>query len=164
MANVEKYPAEARVEFIEYLKRNLFDITKACRQFNISRRTYYNWLRDVEFAELVWEAREAEKDFYEHQLRILARGIPKLGEIGTDDEGKLVGWKERPSEAAVIFALKTQAKDRGYVEGPAKPEEAVDGGLDFTLLTKAERETLFRLIDKATMRPDQNIEDAQILE
>ena len=162
--DIAKINENKHLEFIEYLRRNMFDISKACRQFKISRRTYYNWLEDAGFAEMVWEAREAEKDFYENQLRVLARGVPKLGEKGTDQEGQLIGWKERPDTAAVIFALKTQAKDRGYVEGPEDRKEIQDSGLDFTRLSKEEKEMLFRLIDKATIRPDENITDAEIID
>lgn len=77
-------------------KANLFNITEACNRIGIDRSTYYRWLEnDPGFSRAVEEAREEKIDFIEDQL---------LERISSGDT------------TAIIFALKTLAKHRGYVE------------------------------------------------
>jgi len=152
---------EQQKQFINFLTAKMFNVSKACKAFGISRKTYYQWLdRDPEFAEMVWEAREAEKDIFEDNVKLLARGIPKV-----DKDGKLIGWVERPDTASAIFLNKTQNKDRGYIEGPEKADGTIeDDSLDFSRLTQDERTIFFNLLEKATIQKDSNIEDAEIIE
>jgi hypothetical protein len=87
-------------------KSNLFNVTEACKKIEIDRSTYYRWLEsDPDFAQRVQDAREEKIDFIEDQL---------LERISSGDT------------TAIIFALKTLAKHRGYVErqeivGPVTP-------------------------------------------
>ena len=75
---------------------SMFNISAACNKVRIDRSTYYKWLtNDPAFAQGVQDAREAKIDFIEDQL---------LERISSGDT------------TAIIFALKTQAKHRGYVE------------------------------------------------
>jgi hypothetical protein len=61
-----------------------------------SRKTFYDWYHNNEtFRELVRDAREAEKDWVETKLKMNIR---------------------QNKEASIFFFLKTQAKDRGYIE------------------------------------------------
>lgn len=77
-------------------KANLFNVTEACNKIGIDRSTYYRWLEnDPGFAQAVQDAREEKIDFIEDQL---------LERISSGDT------------TAIIFALKTLAKHRGYVE------------------------------------------------
>ena len=77
-------------------KANMFNITEACRKIRIDRSTYYRWLEnDPDFVQAVQDAREEKIDFIEDQL---------LERISSGDT------------TAIIFALKTLAKHRGYVE------------------------------------------------
>ena len=99
-------------ELIEILKLKAFHITKAYEAANISRRVYYKWINeDEQFKQDVADAKESLKDRAEDTLQALMHGIPIL-----DTDGKLKGWKQRPDTAALIFYLKTQCKDRGYIE------------------------------------------------
>lgn len=82
--------------FVEALKRNLGIITTACEKVGIVRQTFYNWMaKDPEFAEQVRGIKELTLDFVESQL---------LKQI------------EGGNTTATIFYLKTQGKQRGYVE------------------------------------------------
>ena len=81
--------------FLKSLKNNLCNISKACEAANISRKTYYRWIEDEEFKDQVEATKEGLIDHVEHQL---------LTQIDNGDT------------TAIIFFLKTRAKERGYVE------------------------------------------------
>lgn len=82
--------------WLEAFKANLFNVTEACKKIEIDRSTYYRWLEnDPDFAQAAQDAREEKIDFIEDQL---------LERIASGDT------------TAIIFALKTLAKHRGYVE------------------------------------------------
>ena len=82
--------------WIDAYKANLFNVTTACSEIGIDRSTYYRWLEnELSFSQAVQGAREEKLDFIEDQL---------LGKIAEGDT------------TAIIFALKTLAKHRGYVE------------------------------------------------
>jgi hypothetical protein len=76
------------------LKAN--NVSLACKSIGIGRSTYYVWMTtDPAFADAIKECREGMVDMAETALLNQMRG------------GNLT---------AIIFYLKTQAKDRGYVE------------------------------------------------
>ena len=82
--------------FLNCLKNKLCHISKACEAANIGRQTYYSWIeKDDKFKEQVEAAKEGLIDHVEHQL---------LQKIDSGDT------------TAIIFFLKTRAKERGYVE------------------------------------------------
>ena len=82
--------------WLEAFKANFFNVTAACNKIVIDRSTYYRWLEnDPDFVQAVQDAREEKIDFIEDQL---------LERISSGDT------------TAIIFALKTLAKHRGYVE------------------------------------------------
>ncbi len=83
-------------DFPEILKQHMGIISSACKAAGINRATYYAWRdKDLAFKEQCMEAYEERKDFAESAL---------LKKIKNEDT------------TAIIFYLKTQAKDRGYVE------------------------------------------------
>lgn len=84
-----------RDQFIQAYRSKAFNITAACKELKISRQTYYEWLKDPEFAEDIQSAREELIDYVESEL---IRSI-KAGD-----------------HASIFFFLKCQAKHRGYVE------------------------------------------------
>ena len=49
-------------------------------------------------------------DSVENTMFKIIFGIPLM------DEGKQIGWIEKPDKSLIMFYLKTQAKDRGYIE------------------------------------------------
>lgn len=101
-------------DFPEILKQHMGIISTTCKAAGISRATYYIW-RDADpaFKEACMEAYEERKDFAESIL------LEKIRE------------KDTPS---VLFFLKTQAKDRGYVERvetTGKDGEALKNEVEF---------------------------------
>lgn len=91
----KKQKVNKKDTFLKCFVEKLCHISKACEAANISRKTYYRWIEDIEFKEQVDAAKEGLIDHVEHQL---------LQKIDSGDT------------TAIIFFLKTRAKDRGYVE------------------------------------------------
>ncbi len=81
---------------LKALENSLGVVTLACKQADIPRSTYYNWLKeDNEFAKSVKEIENIALDFAESQLHTQIK------------DG---------STSATIFYLKTKGKKRGYIE------------------------------------------------
>lgn len=82
---------------IEALKKTLGNVSKACETVGISRGHFYEWVKEDEaFAQSLKDVREKTVDIAETALqKLIQEGNP----------------------TAIIFYLKTQAKDRGYREG-----------------------------------------------
>jgi len=82
---------------IEALKKTLGNVSKACEAVGIDRSTFYDWVNaDPAFAQSLKDVREKTVDIAETALqKLIQEGNP----------------------TAIIFYLKTQAKDRGYREG-----------------------------------------------
>jgi hypothetical protein len=81
---------------IEALKENLCNISKATQIVGISRQTFYHWTNtDPEFKAKYKALKDGIVDMVEEELLNRIKG---------------------GSDTAIIFFLKTQAKDRGYIE------------------------------------------------
>lgn len=84
--------------FIKAFQNNYGNITQSVEAAGVSRGMYYQWVKDdPEFLARIEaiEPKEIKKDFIENAL------LKKIREGDT---------------AAIIFASKTQLKDRGYIE------------------------------------------------
>ena len=81
--------------FLKALQASLGNITGACAKIHISRQTYYNWMKNPEFAQAVEDVNEANLDYAESKLLSLIR---------------------QENATAIIFYLKTKGKKRGYIE------------------------------------------------
>jgi hypothetical protein len=83
-------------EFLKVFKKSLGNVTVACNNFGCERQTFYNWYNeDADFRAKADAVKEIRKDFIESALD------KRIQEGDT---------------TAIIFAAKTQCKDRGYVE------------------------------------------------
>ena len=87
--------AKDRNKFLEVYASKMGNVSKACEATNISRQTYYDWMKDKEFASKVNEVVEGLLDFAEHKL------------LSNIKDGKT---------AEILFYLKTKGKARGYIE------------------------------------------------
>ena len=95
MEQKEKFKTKKKKEiFIEAYKLNN-NVTEACKSSKIGRTTYYRWIKQKKFREMLDEAVESLKDQIEN----------KLIEKALDGD-----------KACLIFFCKTKMKDRGYVE------------------------------------------------
>jgi hypothetical protein len=88
--------AMQKVSMLEALEKSLGVVTMACRLVGIDRSTHYAWIKeDAEYKQKCDELRNVALDFAESQLH---------GRIKNNDT------------SAIIFYLKTQGKNRGYIE------------------------------------------------
>ena len=84
--------------FIAQYLSQFGNVSGACKSIGISRGTFYNWKRDdKEFAQALEDSQPVE-----HFLDFV--------------ENKLVTLINELNPTAIIFALKTKGKHRGYVE------------------------------------------------
>ena len=99
MENTKQKPKKLTLKqkkFLQAYKATLGNITKACEMTGVkSRRSYYDWLENEEFAKEIELLQETQVDFAESML---FRNIK---------EGK---------ETSIIFYLKCKGKKRGYIE------------------------------------------------
>ena len=157
-------PPDLKAEFLDAYSASMFNISQAIKKVPglNSRTTVYSWMKtDPAFANAMILAREELKDFAETQLIILARGIA----VKDEKTGVLKEWKEKPDSAAVIFMNKALNKDRGYVER-VEHEHAVkrESRIDLNRLPKKDRETWYRLLEKATIPDDEEgITDVEVV-
>lgn len=88
--------ADVQIKFLKVFDAVLGNISLACQQANVGRSTYYLWMREnPAFKINVENIKEGMVDFVESKL---------MQEI------------QKSNTTAIIFFLKTQGKDRGYVE------------------------------------------------
>lgn len=93
---IERRVALRKKNLLKALEQTMGHVAQACNNANCSRKTYYLYIQeDEEFAQNVYDLKESLIDDAETELR------------------KLIKEGDR---TAIIFFLKTQAKDRGYVE------------------------------------------------
>lgn len=97
---------------VQIYQKTFGNVTSACKHANISRVTYYGWLKtDPEFKAAI-EAVEPKEVFVDYAENALAEKIM---------EG---------DTTAIIFALKTKGKHRGWVER----KEIDHSGIDLSAL------------------------------
>lgn len=83
--------------FIHHLKEALLNVSTACKDAEIGRTSYYNWMKQKGFKKKVHEANEYVKDMMESALKV--EGI-------------------KGNVQALRLWLETNAKDRGYGVSP----------------------------------------------
>lgn len=96
-------------EFREVMEEAHGNMSDAAKILNVTRQTIYNWCNgEPEFKEIVQEHRKRLFDECLGQARILALGLPKV------ENGKLVGWIEKPDGQMLRYFLQTLGKDEGF--------------------------------------------------
>jgi len=99
---------------LQALTSTLGNVTEAAEKIGIARKTHYEWLKDdAEYKAAVDSLKNVALDFAESQLKKLMEGAERQA---LTHDGKVVTIKDAPNTSAVIFYLKTQGKQRGYIE------------------------------------------------
>lgn len=113
------------------------NLTKVAKSFSVSRTQVYNWLQDdPELKEIVDDARGSLFDECLSSARVVALGIPDI------QNGKMVGWVERPDSSMLRYFISTLGKREGFGESIDVTTNGKDincGNL-FRVLTKEEIE------------------------
>ena len=101
------------IENFKIVANQLFgNITAIAKHYNVSRQTMHNWINDnIQLKDIITDSKNTVVDSVENTMFKLIFGIPEL-----NDEKKQIGWIEKPDKSLIMFYLKTQAKDRGYIE------------------------------------------------
>jgi hypothetical protein len=96
MGLLEERQRGDKERMLEALRKTYGIVSDAVKIAGIGRRTHYEWLHsDEEYRKAVQDIREVAKDFV---------------------ESKLFECIQEKDITAIIFYLKTQAKDRGYAD------------------------------------------------
>lgn len=115
---------------LKTLEANTGNVAKACRAANIARSTFYKWLdEDPKFQEAYKETKESLIDFAESQLHANIKA---------------------KKEASIFFFLKTQAKDRGYIEKQEIDHTTKGESFNPRELTDDELEEKMKELDKSS--------------
>ena len=119
--------SRTRAAFLEAYERNFGNVSMACREVGIHRRTFYRWLGSP--TEVNVRFRRALEKLHpkEHHLDMLEAAHTEL--------------VKKLDTSAVIFGLKTKAKTRGWSERECSAVELkpIDGHPEIELLRAAVR-------------------------
>jgi hypothetical protein len=115
--NSEEQPQKLTLKkdaMLQALTTSLGNVTEAAAAVGMSRETHYDWLKnDPEYSAAVASLKNVALDFAESQLKKLMEGAERQA---LTHDGEVVTIKDAPNTSAVIFYLKTQGKQRGYIE------------------------------------------------
>lgn len=115
--------------FLKALEKSLGNITLACKDIGIERKTFYNWRdSDPDFKARYEELAETVTDFVEAKLMQLINAL---------------------DTTAVIFYLKTKGASRGYIEQKSvKADVKADvKGITVQVLDEATGTALSKMIE-----------------
>jgi hypothetical protein len=115
--NSEEQPQKLTLKkdaMLQALTTSLGNVTEAAAAVGMSRETHYDWLKnDAEYNAAVASLKNVALDFAESQLKKLMEGAERQA---LTHDGEIVTIKDAPNTSAIIFYLKTQGKQRGYIE------------------------------------------------
>jgi phage terminase small subunit len=104
---------EKQERFLAALKKQFGNVKAACNAAAIARSTYYEWLKNEEFATAANDVLEGLIDDTESKMHELINGVIVEKE---DREGGTNIYQKPPDGYMIQFFLKTKGKHRGYVE------------------------------------------------
>ena len=101
---------------LQALEKTLGVVSSAVKQVGIARSTHYEWLDQSSktysepYAREVHAVKDVALDFVESQMFQKIQGVKV-----TTADGQ-TAYKRDPDATCIIFYLKTQGKNRGYIE------------------------------------------------
>lgn len=99
-------------EFEEALRKTGGNLTQTASLFGVTRQTIYNWCNEEpSFKAALGDQRKRLFDSCLDAARLIAVGIPII-----DQDGKMVGWKERPDGQMLRYLMSTLGRDEGFGE------------------------------------------------
>ena len=125
------------------------NLSKAALALKVSRMQLYNYCRkDPEWGSVLKDERSAVFDECLISARIVALGIPEK-----DEEGRFVGWRERPAPHMLRYLMSTLGRCEGFGSEPSDldtdSEETVEGyDIEVTFNKKEDLELQERVKNK----------------
>ena len=109
------------------------NLSKVAEAFGVWRSALYEWMRDDEqYKSVVDDARTKMFDRCLATAEVLANGIPDI------QNGKVVGWVEKPDGNMLRYLLGTLGKKAGFGESIDITTNGKDVNSLFRVLTKEE--------------------------
>lgn len=129
--------------FREAVQKYNGNISKVAEAFNVWRQTVHSWMsEDEQFRAVVDDARGKMFDRSLATADVLANGIPDI------QNGKVVGWIERPDGGMLRYLLSTLGKNEGFGESIDITTNGKDINGLFRVLTKDELQAADEQFDK----------------
>ncbi|GEM_PF-703471 len=98
--------------FKDIARKKRGNMTKIAEAFNVERSTVYGWIgKNVKFKQVIDDARGRMFDDCLSTAEVIAHGIPER-----DEDGTLIGWKEKPDSNMLRYLMSTLGKKEGFGE------------------------------------------------
>ncbi len=96
----------------EALKQTEGNLTNTAKLLGVNRTTLWTWAKkDPDFAQAIDESRKKLLDNCLTTAQILAFGVPMK-----DENGKFIGWQERPDPQMLRYFIATLGREEGFGE------------------------------------------------
>lgn len=118
--------------FMEAVAKYGGNLTKVAESFKVSRTCVYKWIHtDESFKEILDDSRMRLFDECLVAARAVALGVPNI------ENGKMVGWTERPDGNMLRYLLSSLGKKEGFGESVDVTSAGEKIGVNlFRVLTK----------------------------
>ena len=99
-------------KFKEIVIQKRGNLSKIAEAFSVDRCTIYDWIKtNAEYKQLIDDARGRLFDDCLVTAEVVAMGIPEK-----DEQGKFIGWRERPDGNMLRYLMSTLGKREGFGE------------------------------------------------
>jgi len=97
------------------LRKSKGVVWSACLEVGITRYQHNDWMRDdPDYKEVYENIKEDRLDYIESKMLECIEGVKV--QRGYSEDGEPIIYDVPPNDKLIQFALKTQAKKRGYIE------------------------------------------------
>lgn len=140
-------------QFAAAVSKHGGNLSKVAENFNVSRTQLYRWMTaDKSFKEVVNDARMKLFDECLSTARAISVGIPDI------QNGKMVGWIERPDGNMLRYLISCLGKKEGFGESVDITSGGEKVGLKFELVTS--KDALAKIAeDVPDIEDDNNTKD-----
>ncbi len=102
-------------QLLEALRETKGVVWKACQKVGLTRFQHDDWMKDDPDYRSVYESiKEDRLDYIESKMLECIEGVKV--QRGYSEDGEPIIYDVPPNDKLIQFALKTQAKKRGYIE------------------------------------------------
>lgn len=127
-------------KFKEIAKACNGNITSIAKAFGVDRTTIHNWSKgDEAFRNTIDDFKGALLDECITISRAVALGVPDR-----DENGKFIGWKERPDPSMLRYFMSTLGRKEGFGESVDITSNGKDIQQPARVLTKDEIKELYK--------------------